>query len=183
VSLSRKGVVITASVGVVLLGAVGLYLFQPWRLFTTRTVDDSLVVAAPTATATAPPSASPSNAPVTSAPPAEPVIVGAGAFRSLDHETTGQAQLVRLADGRHVVQFVNLDTSDGPDLRVYLSEKPATAAEPEFGSGFVELGFLKGNQGNQVYQIESTVDVGRYRSVVIWCERFSSGFGVAPLTA
>lgn len=169
--MSRKRIVIIASVVVVLGAAVALYLFQPWRLVTTRAVDEPLV-AGPSATATSEPTE-----------PAGPVVLGAGDFRSLDHETSGQAQLVKLADGRHVVQFANLDTTDGPDLRVYLSEKAATSAEPEFGTGFVELGDLKGNKGNQVYEIPPTVDVSGYQSVVIWCKRFSSGFGVAPLTS
>lgn len=175
-SRARKRVVIIASAVAVVVLAVGLYLFQPWRLVTTRQVDDTLV-AAPVATA---PPADESAAP---AAPAGPDVVGTGDFRSLDHGTTGQAQLVRLPDGRHVLQFANLDTSDGPDLRVWLSPKASTSAEQDFKQGYLELGFLKGNKGNQVYEIPPTANVGDYRSVIIWCKRFSSGFGVAPLTA
>lgn len=171
---SRKRILVGASVLAVLVLGVGLYLFQPWRLVTTRQVDDTLV---------APPiAAAPSTPDAPTAPPTEPIVVGFGDFRSLDHGTTGQAQLVRLPDGRHVVQFANLDTSDGPDLRVWLSPKQSTSAEQDFEQGYLELGFLKGNKGNQVYEVPPTATVGDYRSVIIWCKRFSSGFGVAPLS-
>jgi hypothetical protein len=152
----------------VVLG-VGLYLFQPWRLATTRTANDVLVVSAPMSS-----SAAPATAPV-------PVAVASGPFRSLEHETTGSATLVRLPEGGHVVQFEALDTSDGPDLYVYLSDKTSDSTESAFGSGFTSLGKLKGNQGNQVYDIPSQVDLKTVRSVVIWCQRFSAGFAVAPL--
>jgi hypothetical protein len=176
---SRKRILIGASVLAVLVLGVGLYLFQPWRLVTNRQVDDALV-APPVAAAPSAPSTP--DVPDAPAAPAGPVVVGGGDFRSLDHGTTGQAQLVRLPDGRHVVQFANLDTSDGPDLRVWLSPKPSTSAEQDFKQGYLELGFLKGNKGNQVYEIPPTAAVDDYRSVIIWCKRFSSGFGVAPLS-
>jgi hypothetical protein len=114
---------------------------------------------------------------------AGPVVLGGGGFRSLEHETTGAAQLVRLPGGEHVVQFAGLATSDGPDLHVYLSPHPATAGEGAFATGFTSLGELKGNRGNQVYPVPAGADVASVRSVVIWCKRFSTGFGVAPLTS
>ena len=46
---------------------------------------------------------------------------------------------------------------------------------------FVSLGRLQGNQGNQNYEIAAGVDLRRYRSVVIWCRRFTYAFGAAPL--
>ena len=73
-------------------------------------------------------------------------VLGAGSFRSMEHGTTGKAELIRLADGGHAVQFAGLDTSDGPDLHVHLSTKPASASEPEFGTGCTSLGKLKGNK-------------------------------------
>ncbi|MFJ5988653.1 DM13 domain-containing protein [Lentzea sp. NPDC092896] len=161
---------------VVALG-VGLYLFQPWRLLTVRETHDALLVpAAPTSTSV--------SAPVsTSVPvPAETAKeVAAGEWRSLEHATTGKASLIRLPGGGHSVQFASLDTSDGPDLYVYLSPHASSSSEKTFGQGFTSLGKLKGNRGDQVYEIPSGVDVSGIRSVVIWCQRFSAGFAVAPL--
>jgi hypothetical protein len=45
----------------------------------------------------------------------------------------------------------------------------------------VDLGKLKGNIGNQEYVIPADVDVSRFNTAVIWCRRFSVGFGEAPL--
>ncbi|MFD1150942.1 DM13 domain-containing protein [Saccharothrix hoggarensis] len=181
--MSKRVVVVgVASVLVVAL-AIGLWLFQPWRLVTDRTADEALLVpvsTGPLPSAERSGSAAPS-APVATTTPAGPVALAAGPFRSLDYTTTGSATLVRLPGGGHAVQFEALDTSDGPDLYVYLSGHPADSAEAVFGSGFTNLGKLKANRGNQVYEVPAGTDLSGVRSVVIWCERFSEGFGVAPL--
>lgn len=176
---------------VLVVFGVGLYLFQPWRLVTTRTANDALLVPTSTSAPSAVSSPAPSTAVSSSAsssassavaePPAVPVALASGPFRSLEHATTGAATLVRLPEGGNVVQFEALSTSDGPDLYVYLSDKRSDSAESAFGSGFTSLGKLKGNQGNQVYEIPSEVDLNSVRSVVIWCQRFAAGFAVAPL--
>jgi hypothetical protein len=49
-------------------------------------------------------------------------------------------------------------------------------------AGFVELGPMKGNKGDQNYEVPSSVDLASYRSVTIWCKRFSVNFGSAPLS-
>jgi len=162
-------------VAVVLVAAlgVGLYLFQPWRLLTVRETHEALLV----------PSSTSAQAPAeTSAPVVEtPKEIAAGEWRSLEHATTGKASLIKLPGGAHSVQFASLDTSDGPDLYVYLSPHASGSAEKTFGQGFTSLGKLKGNRGDQVYEIPAGVDVSAIRSVVIWCQRFSAGFAVAPL--
>lgn len=162
--MSLRPFLLPVAVVLVIALGVGLYLFQPWRLVTNRTTSEQLLV--PTSTPAA---------------PAGPVAVASGMFRSLEHATVGTATLVRLPDGRHSVQFAGLDTSDGPDLHVYLSDKPSTSAEAAFGTGFTSLGKLKGNRGDQVYEIPADTPLETVRSVVIWCKRFSAGFGVAPL--
>jgi hypothetical protein len=40
------------------------------------------------------------------------------------HEHTGTASVVRLADGSRILRLEGLDTSDGPDLEVWLSDAP-----------------------------------------------------------
>ena len=49
-------------------------------------------------------------------------------------------------------------------------------------AGFVELGKLKGTDGDQNYEVPNDVDLNKYRAVTIWCRRFSVNFGTAPLT-
>ena len=48
-------------------------------------------------------------------------------------------------------------------------------------AGFIDLGVLKGNIGDQNYTLGSDVDLGKYRAVSIWCKRFSVNFGAAAL--
>lgn len=106
-----------------------------------------------------------------------------GMFKSQEHTTTGTASIVRNPDGTRTLRLEDLDTSNGPDLRVYLSTAPADADWKAFDDDFVELGPLKGNQGDQNYEVPANVDVARYGRAVIWCKRFSVPFGVAALAA
>ena len=164
------GVVLTA---VVLVGA-GLYWFEPWRLVTSTTVQETVPEVAVTSGT---PSGTPGGAVAT--------LVAGGELISHEHDTTGTVQLIRLADDRYQVVLRDLSTSDGPDLRVWLTDqevRTGRAGWRVFDDGeHVELGKLKGNHGTQVYDLPAGVDVTRYRSVSIWCARFSVSFGAAQL--
>jgi hypothetical protein len=156
---------LTGSAGALITGLIVFVLlwFQPQKLFIEKTVNE----AEPMATVSA-----------TQSPPVE---LASGSFRSLEHRTTGRARLLRLGGGEVVLRFEGLDTSNGPDLRVYLSELTADRGWHAYGVGFLELGALKGNRGSQNYRVPAGTDLARYRSAVIWCRRFAVGFGVAPL--
>lgn len=144
---------------------------------------------APTSTAVVatPPSAAPATAPANSVGAAlaaasetgSPVVLSTGTFISGEHDTSGTALVVALPDGSLVVRFEDLDTSNGPDLRVVLSTDDASDAWKYDGRHI--LGELKGNIGDQNYTIPPDVDLTRFGSVVVWCERFSVAFGAAPL--
>ncbi|MFJ8016810.1 DM13 domain-containing protein [Streptomyces sp. NPDC096339] len=166
--------VVAAIVAAVVLGA-GLYWFQPWKLWQDDTVHEAL------------PSA-PAGAPLPSRPAAaSPRTVAQGSLISHEHTTTGTVKLVRLADGSHVLRLENLDTSSGPDLRVWLTDAPVkegVAGWYVFDDGkHVSLGKLKGNKGDQNYEVPADVNVGDYSSVTIWCDRFDVSFGAATLGA
>jgi hypothetical protein len=107
-----------------------------------------------------------------------PQIAAASEFISLDHGTSGTALVVALPDGGVTLRFEDLDTSNGPDLYVVLTPH---AAESGNYDGRLQLGRLKGNRGDQNYDIPPGTDLTAFRSVVIWCERFSSPFGAAPV--
>jgi hypothetical protein len=125
--------------------------------------------------------AAPAPDPEAAAPPG-PVEISRASFRSLEHTTTGQAIVTELPDGSRVLRFEGFETSNGPDLRVYLSAGSSDAAfGREYGEDYVELGRLKGNIGNQNYQVPAGTDLAKYRNAVVWCKRFSVGFGVATL--
>jgi hypothetical protein len=161
-----------------LAAAAALYWFQPWRLFTNTTVNETLPTVATT----------PAPAPTGSAlqePVAQNVLLASGTIISHEHESSGVAKLIRLADGRVQLAFENLVTSDGPDLHVWLTDRPVIEGNAGwfvFDDGrYVELGPLKGNRGNQAYDVPSGADLNGLTSVSIWCKRFAVSFGAAAL--
>ena len=178
---NKPAVIIPVALGLVVVLVVGLAAFQPWKLF----IDDVVDEAAPAvATPAAPvPSGSPTPTEATG-----PVELATGKFISHEHETTGKASIIELEDGSQILRIENLDTSNGPDLKVWLSESPVipgTDGWRTFGENkydFVDLGVLKGNIGNQNYKIPDSVDPLDYQSISIWCDRFSVSFGAAELT-
>ena len=117
------------------------------------------------------------------APPTRPAarVLASSPFRSLGHATSGRAVALQLPDGRRYLRLEGLQTSNGPDLFLYLSRAPRDGPRDRFDDDFVSLGRLKANQGNQNYAIPAAVTLGRYRSVVIWCRRFTYAFGAASL--
>lgn len=151
--------------------AGGWYAFRPERLFVNQTVNESLgAVMAPPAT--------------TAASAAAPTTLALGKFHSNAHDTKGNAAVIDLGGGRRVLRLTDFATSNGPDVRIYL----VAAADVQDNAtvktaGFVELGSMKGNIGNQNYEIPASVDLANYKTVTVWCRRFSVNFGSAPLAA
>ncbi|WP_410816640.1 DM13 domain-containing protein [Micromonospora sp. 050-3] len=170
----------------VVMAMLGLYWFQPWKLFTDTYVDEAVPRVATTSAAPAPTSASPVPAASVVTPAANEILT-VGEFVTHEHRTTGSAEIHRLADGRHRLVIRDLSTSNGPDLRVWLTDQPVirgTAGWRVFDDGeWVELAKLKGNKGNQVYELPASVDPRDFRSVSIWCKRFAVSFGAADLTS
>jgi hypothetical protein len=143
--------------GVVVLG-VGWYLFRPERLVIDKRVDE-----APALSSAA--------------------VLARGQFYSVAHETRGDATIHEAPGGGRLLRLSGFTTSNGPDVRVYL----VAASEPRDDDSVknaevVDLGALKGNIGDQNYALPSGIDLAKYRSVTIWCRRFSVNFGTAPLT-
>ncbi len=176
----RTGLLVALGAGLVIGVIVGILVwFQPQKLIIDHRVDEALPAAgAPSATAKGS-----SQADLPSTPTARRALItlAAGAFRSLGHATSGRAAVLKLGNGRRFLRLDDLRTSNGPDLFVYLSVTPADGQRDTFDDNFVSLGRLKGNQGNQNYEIAAGVDLRRYQSVVIWCRRFTYAFGAAPL--
>ncbi|MDR6435964.1 hypothetical protein J2790_001085 [Paenarthrobacter nicotinovorans] len=194
---------LAAVIAVMVLAAVmaGAALFQPWRIFTSSNVNEALPVvegpantssgggtaaASPGNTATQPTNPQPTNPQPTSPLPTNPIpspaILKSGAFESQEHETTGSAQLLALPDGSHVLRLENLASSDGPDVKVWLSSLEAGGDWFKYRSGaYVDLGSIKATHGNHNCAIPAGTDVSGLTSVVLWCDRFSVAFGSAPL--
>ena len=106
-----------------------------------------------------------------------------GTFVDRSHPTRGRAVVLAEEDGRRVLRFERFATDNGPDLNVYLSSAAPDAPAGALDDDIVDLGDLKGNIGDQNYEVPPEVDLDRYRTVVVWCVRFSVAFGTAGLTA
>ncbi|MEO8106897.1 MAG: DM13 domain-containing protein, partial [Actinomycetes bacterium] len=104
-------------------------------------------------------------------------LLAGGAFVADAHPTEGTASLIETADGV-VVTLTDFVTDPGPDLKVYVVPK---GADVEDG---VNLGSLKGNKGNQQYDVPASLDTASLSggSVVIWCRAFTVSFGSAALS-
>jgi hypothetical protein len=143
----------------VVIGAGAWYAFRPERLFINQRVNEQF----PTASAA-------SNK------------LASGQFHSGAHETKGTATIFGMADGKKTLRLTDFATSNGPDVHVYLvAAADAKDNDTVKNVGFVDLGSLKGNIGDQNYDIPANVDLAKYRAATIWCARFNVNFGTAPL--
>ncbi|WP_240341865.1 DM13 domain-containing protein [Arthrobacter sp. Alg241-R88] len=179
----RKRVVVPAVLLVAVIAfAVGLYLFQPWRIFTSSTVVEDIPAVATPAATPAIGSLEPSAAPPAVAVPRE---LATGQLISHEHTSSGAVKILELPDGSRILRFEGLDTSDGPDLRVWLTDAPVIeglAGWQVFDDGaYLDLGALKANKGDQNYDIPAATVLGDYTSVSIWCARFTVSFAAAEL--
>ena len=141
---------------------VAWYAFRPERLFVNKYVDEKF------------PSANSASA---------PQRLESGTFHSVLHPTQGTATVYCIADGSRVIRFTNFKTSNGPDVHIYMvaaDDATDNASVPR--AGFIDLGSIKGNVGDQNYTLGSDVDLSKYRTVSVWCKRFSVNFGAAPLS-
>jgi hypothetical protein len=184
IAAHRPAVVVAILIAIALVAGAVVW-FQPQKLVIDQQVDEALPGAAgeePENGGNPAPAGTEGNSvPDGEAASGPQRTLASGRFQSLEHETVGRASLLELPDGTRYLRFEDLATSNGPDLRVYLSEIPASDDWYAYGERFTDLGALKGNLGSQNYPVPADVDLARYKSAVIWCRRFTVGFGVAPL--
>ena len=155
-------------VGAYLVTATALGGYLLFSSNVDKVVNEDVVVAAPRVTATTSESA---DAPTA---PAGPVEIASGRFTNQAHNTSGLATLIEQPNGERVVTLTRFKTDPGPDVRVYLVPDPAGGIKDA-----VDLGGLRGNKGNQQYDVPAGAEAG---SVVIWCRAFTVAFGTATLT-
>lgn len=107
-----------------------------------------------------------------------------GTFHGKVHSTSGRATIYQEADGKLVLRITNFKTSNGTDVHVILIAATDADDDANFlknNTPRVELGKLKGNEGDQNYAIPAGTDLSKYQTVSIYCERFNANFGAAPL--
>jgi hypothetical protein len=150
-----------AIVALMLVAFGGWYAFRPERLFVNVKVNEQF----PTASAAA-----------------RPAVLASGGFHGVAHETKGVATVYQLPDGKKTLRLSDFQTSNGPDVQVYLvAAEDASDNDTVTRAGFVPLGALKGNVGDQNYELPGDVDLSKYKAVTIWCRRFGVNFATAPL--
>jgi len=155
-------------IGLVVL-AIAWYAFRPELLFINNSVAESFPVAS--VAATTPDAGS------------DPKQLAMGQFKGYAHETQGNADVYEV-NGKRVLRLTNFKTSNGPDVHVYLVAAPDVKDDATVKrAGFIDLGSMKGNTGDQNYDVPATVDLATYQAVTIWCARFNVNFGTAPLMA
>jgi hypothetical protein len=146
-------------IALIVAAAAGWYAFRPERLVIDQKVNEQF------------PTASAANNKLAS-----------GQFHSGAHETKGTATVFQLADGKKTLRLTDFATSNGPDVHVYLvAAGDAKDDDAVTKAGFIDVGTLKGNIGDQNYELPANADLTKYRAVTIWCKRFSVNFGTAPL--
>ncbi|OLB25458.1 MAG: hypothetical protein DMG41_35605 [Acidobacteria bacterium] len=140
---------------------VAWYAFRPERLVVNRRVAEAL------------PTAQSGSLP-------QPLV--SGQFYSILHPTAGSATIYQMGDGTHLLRLTSFSTSNGPDVHVYMvAADDAKDVARVQQAGFVDLGVIKGNVGDQNYTLGSDLDLAKYRAVSIWCKRFNVNFGAAAL--
>ena len=98
----------------------------------------------------------------------------AGTFKGNGSQSVNGVAKIYLTNNQYMLKLENFSTSNGPDLKVYLS----MASSP---SGFISLGDLKSTNGNQIYEISGTPDFTKHKFVLIHCERYNHLYGSAEL--
>lgn len=149
------------------VAAIAWYAFRPELLFVNTTVSEAF----------------PSSALALSATDSavNPRQLAVGMFKGYAHETKGDASIYQV-NGKRVLRLTNFETSNGPDVHVYLvAAADAMDDATVKTAGFIDLGPMKGNKGDQNYEVPDNVDLTKYRAVTIWCARFNVNFGTAPL--
>src|SRR5438552_13742057 len=114
----------------------------------------------------------------------EPEALYTGKLEGKAHQTSGRATIYQSPDGMQYLRLTDFTTSNGPDVHVVLVRADDKALGREIVKGeleHVELGTLKGNQGDQNYDLPAAADLNKYQAVAIYCERFHEIFGVARL--
>ena len=112
-----------------------------------------------------------------------PELIKQGAFQDADaiHQGSGKALLYKLDDGSYLLRLQDFKVTNGPDLMVYLVKNSNVSKASDVTDGYISLGDLKGNIGNQNYIIPAGTDISIYNSAVIWCELFGVLFSPATL--
>ena len=131
----------------------------------------------------APPGGTPTPVRTATVPPQGETVLMTGSFdrQPNGYHASGQAQIVRQADGSMIVRLDIKEMTPGPDLFVWVTEHADPRNGDQMRQGGHDLGSLKGTSGVQTYRIPAGVDTTKIKSVVIYCRAARAIFSVAKL--
>lgn len=107
-------------------------------------------------------------------------IIAEGSFVGIDavHKGSGTAKIIQ-QDNEAYLRFENFSVTNGPDLYVYLSDSNTPGTTLASLGNYTNLGTLKGNIGDQNYDIPTEhIDD---RTIIIWCQQFGVLFSYAVM--
>ena len=109
-----------------------------------------------------------------------PLTVVQGSFVEVDvvHKGSGTARIIT-EGGKRYLRLENFEVTNGPDLFVYLSESKTPGGDLKSLDKYISLGQLKGNSGNQTYEIPEPFR--GYDTAIIWCQKFGVLFSYAVM--
>lgn len=175
-------------IGILVLIALPAAWYLGSPLFIDREVDEAFPTLSPAATQTMATAAAEPDTMMEEAMPSEDMatmsILAQGEFYDLGgHPGMGTATVYELADGSRVLRFENFEVINGPQLHVwFVPPDPVPDTVGREIPGYFDAGPLKGNIGDQNYELPADLDLGDYGSVVIWCVPFRVPFNAAPLS-
>ena len=147
-----------------------------WTGFRDKKVDEDIIVATAEASERQKATALSGGETRGEREPRGPVELAMGDFEGADgHAGTGVATVVRQADGARKLTFSRFDVDPGVQVEVYLTRGESDVDDR------VELGSLKGNVGDQQYEIPADADLTAYDTVILYCTPFTVRIAVAPL--
>ena len=114
----------------------------------------------------------------------DPQPLYTGRLQGKAHPTEGRASVYKNASGELSLRLTDFSTSNGPEVHVLLARGDDPSLQHEIVNGQLdglELGLLKGNEGDQNYNLPASADLKKYNAVVIYSERLRAVFGVARL--
>lgn len=184
----RKRIKLVIALAAVVVVAVAAFVFKPWLLFVNKTVDDHVPDVVTSAGMNKPDAQTDKPHGSSDKMEGSARLTKQGSFVSHEHTTTGTASIVEdSATGKKQLVLTDLSTSNGPDVHVWLSKAPVLEGKDGwFEAGkhdHLDLGPIKGNRGNQVYDIPESTNIDEWTNATLWCEDFNVSFGAAELAA
>lgn len=96
-----------------------------------------------------------------------------GEFKTSTHPTSG---IAKISKDKSQLIFENFKSDDGPDLNIYL-----VSDLKNISKNHIDLGDIKGLNGNYSYPLGTSIDFQKYKYIVVWCVDFDVNFGYAEL--